>query len=191
MEQVNRVDLTIKKEMLEELASMKGKTLKSLEGEYFQKWNRFSEIVRFNLGQYSVQVLCDYVAVKWFWNASELVDDEGSAFFVSKEPLNRHNYPEGWQVVQLLKDEKISEVIIVRDSIKNNHGDEILWDSGIVLRTNERVYTFSMGSIGNTTIFYSESDKIEMISSVREIMKYCSVPEYNLKASVKRDYIFL
>lgn len=185
------INLTIEKNSLDVLASMKGKTLKSIEGEYFQKWNRFSEIVRFNLGQYAVQVFCDYVAVKWFWNASELVDDEGSAFFISKEPLNKHNYPEGWQVVQLLKDEKISEVIIVRDSIKNNHGDEILWDSGIVIRTSAKVYTFSMGSIGGTTIFYKESDKIGMVSSVKDIIKYCSDSEFNLKASVKRDYIFL
>ena len=185
------IDLTIDKGMLELLASMKGKTLKSIEGEYFQKWQRFSELVRFNLGHYSVQVLCDYVAVKWFWNADVLVNDEGSAFFVTKEPLNKHNYLEGWQVVQLLKDEKISEVIIVRDSIKNNHGDDIMWDSGIVLKTSESVYTFSMGSIGCTTIFYRESDKIDMVSSVRDMMKYCSDPEYRLKAMVKRDYLFL
>jgi len=185
------IDLTIDKNGLDILASMKGKTLKSLEGEYFQKWHRFSEIVRFNLGQFSVEVFCDYVAVKWFWNTDNLFDDEGSAFFVSKEPLNRHNYPEGWQVVQLLKDEKISEVIIVRDLVKNNHGDEILRDSGIVLRTNESVYTFSMGSIGSTTIFFNDSDKIDMVSSVREMTKYCSDPDHDLKATVKRDYIFL
>ena len=185
------IDLTIEKNNLAILASMKGKTLKSFEGEFFPKWNRFSELVRFNLGQYSVQILCDYVAVKWFWNADELVNDEGSAFFVTKEPLNKHNYPEGWQVVQLLKDEKITEVIIVRDSIKNNHGDDILWDSGIVLRTSESVYTFSMGSIGCTTIFFKESDKIDMVSSVKDLMKYCSDSAFNLKATVKRDYIFL
>jgi hypothetical protein len=185
------IDLTIDKNGLDILASMKGKTLKSLEGEYFNKWHRFSEIVRFNLGQYAVEVFCDYVAVKWFWNTDKLFDDEGSAFFISKEVLNSHNYPEGWQVVQLLKDEKISEVIIVRDSIKNNHGDEILWDSGIVMRTSASVYTFSMGSIGGTTIFYKESDKIDMISSVKDIMKYCSDSEFDLKATVKRDYIFL
>lgn len=90
-----------------------------------------------------------------------------------------------------MKDEKISEVIIVRDLVKNNHGDEILWDSGIVIKTNERVYTFFVGSIGSTTIFFNESDKIGMVSSVRELMKYCSDSDCDLKATVKRDYIFL
>lgn len=47
MEQVNRVDLTIKQEMLEILASIKGKTLKSIEGEYLtadfqlERWKNF------------------------------------------------------------------------------------------------------------------------------------------------------
>ena len=41
------IDLTIDKKGLDILASMKGKTLKSLEGEYFHKFHRFSEIVRF------------------------------------------------------------------------------------------------------------------------------------------------
>lgn len=73
MEQVNRVDLTIKQEMLEILASMKGKTLKSIEGEYLYQWHRFSEIVRFNLGQFAVEIHADYAPVKWFWNSDEIV----------------------------------------------------------------------------------------------------------------------
>lgn len=185
------IDLTIKKKMLEILASMKGKTLKSIEGEYLYKWHRFSEIVRFNLGQFAVEIHTDYIPVKWFWNSDEIVDDEATCFIVIKEDLKRHNYPEGWQIVQFLKDEKISEVIIVRDSIHNNHGDDISFDSGFIIRTSENVYSFSMRYLGDISIHMNESDKIDMYYSVKKAREDCSEPESNLKATVKRDYIFL
>ena len=185
------IDLTIKQEMLEILASMKGKTLKAIEGKYLYQWHRFSEIVRFNLGQFSVEVHADYTPVKWFWNSNEIVNDETTCFIVMKEDLKRHNYPEGWQIVQFLKDEKISEVIIVRDSIHNNHGDDISFDSGFVIRTSENVYTFSMRYLGDISIHMNESDKIDMYYSVKKAREDCSEPESNLKATVKRDYIFL
>lgn len=185
------IDLTINDEMLKVLASMKGKTLKSIEGQYYRKWEHFSEIVRFNLGQFAVEAVCDYVPVKWFWNTDHLISDEGSAFFFHKKDLKKRNYPRGWQVVQFLKDEKISEIVLVRDLIKNNHGDEILLDSGFVLRTSEKVYNFSLGSLGNTNIYFKETDRIDMAYTVKDARIDCSDPERGLLATVKRDYIFL
>ena len=44
------VDLTISEEMIGIMALMKGKTLKSIEGNYWFKCKDFLEIVRFNLG---------------------------------------------------------------------------------------------------------------------------------------------
>ena len=67
MEQVNRVDLTIKQEMLEILASMKGKTLKSIEGNYDFNNRTFVELIRFNLGQFSTELISVYVPVEWKW----------------------------------------------------------------------------------------------------------------------------
>jgi len=185
------VDLRIEQNMLEILASMKGKTLKSIEGWYLPKYKGFIEFVRFNMGQFSIEVYSYEVGIKWFWNGDKLIDDEATCFTARIVDVKNHCYPKGWEPVQLLKDEKVSEVIIVRDSIKTNKGDEILVDSGFVIRTNENVYTFSKCYLSSYDIHMNESDKIEMYYTVKKAREDCSDPETNLRATVKRDYIFL
>jgi len=185
------VDLTIKKDMLAIMASMKGKTLKSIEGWYNPNTCSFFEVVYINLGQYSVKVNSDEEAVQWFWNADELIDDEATCLTVKKTDTKNHYYPNKWEPVQLMKDEKVSEVIIVRDLIKTNKGDEILVDSGFVIRTSENVYTFSKSDLSSYTIHMNESDKIDMYYTVKKAREDCSELGTDLKATVKRDFIFL
>jgi hypothetical protein len=183
------VNLTISEEMIEIMASMKGKTLKSIEGNYLFESKEFSEIVRFNLGQYAVEFYVDYVAIKWFWGADYLIDDEENCFVVTKYGLNERHYPEGWKIVQFLKDEKISEVIVVRDSIKTNKGDEIISDAGFVIKTTEKVYSFSQWALG---VHLNESNKIDMPLSEKDVKEQYT-DEYNSVEVVefKRDFIFL
>ena len=183
------VDLTIKDEMKEILSSMRGKTLKSIEGNYWFLCKEFSEIVRLNLGQYAVELYVDYVPVKWMWGADHPVDDESPCFTIQKFDLNERRYPEGWKVTQFLKDERISEVIVVRDTIKTNKGDEIVSDAGFVIRTNEKVYSISTWCLG---IYINESDRIDMPLSVTDVREqytddYCGVKPLE----VRRDFIFL
>ena len=183
------VDLTISEDMIEIMASMKGKTLKSIEGDYRFKWKRFLEVVRFNLGQYAVEFHADYVAIKWFWGADHLLDDEENCFVITKYDLNERHYPEDWKIVQFDIDEKISEVIVVRDSIKTNKGDEIISDAGFVIKTNEKVYSFSRNWI---EIFYNESNKIDMPLSVEDVKKQYTDEDNEVEpVEVKRDFIFL
>ena len=183
------VDLTIKDEMIEILSSMKGKTLKSIEGYYRFKWKEFLQIVRLNLGQYSVEFCVDYVAIKWFWGADHLLDDEENCFIVTKHDLNERHYPEGWKIVQFSKDEKISEVILVRDNIKTNKGDEIISDAGFVIKTDEKVYSFSRSCL---EICLNESNKIDMPLSVENVKGQYSDEESGVEPiEVKRDFIFL
>lgn len=183
------IDLTIREEMIEIMASMKGKTLKSIEGYYSFMCKDFLQLVRLNLGQFAVEIYADYVAIKWFWNAGHLVDAEENCFIVKKTDLSRHNYPERWKIVQFLKDEKISEVIVVRDSIKTNKGDEIISDAGFVIKTVEQVYSFSRGGLD---IYLNESNKIDMPLSVEDVKEQYT-DEYNSVEVVefKRDFIFL
>lgn len=185
------VDLTIKKDMVDILSSMKGKTLKSIEGEFQPKYKHFRELVRFNLGQFAVEVYSYEKEVEWYWNSDTLFQDEATCFTVFKKDMSGYSYPKGWSVVKFLKDEKISEVMIVRDAIKNNKGDEILVDSGFVIRTNENVYTFSRCDLNSYAIHMEESDKIDMYYSVKDAKEDCSDSESGLKAKVKREYIFL
>ena len=183
------VDLTISEEMKGIMASMKGKKMKSFEGMYSFKLKNFLEIVRFNLGQYAVEFYVDYVAIKWFWGADHLLDDEENCFVVTKHDLNERHYPEGWKIVQFDTDEKISEVIVVRDSIKTNKGDEIISDAGFVIKTNEKVYSFSRNWI---EIFYNESNKIDMPLSVEDVKKQYTDEDNEVEpVEVKRDFIFL
>ena len=181
------VDLTINDEMKDILSSMRGKTLKSIEGKYDFDRDEFKEIVRLNLGRYSVEVYVDFADIEWFWGADHLVDDEDNCFVIQKFDSGERRYPKGWEVVQFLKDERISEVMLVRDNITMNKGDEIVSDSGIVIRTNENVYSISRNFIN---IRVNESDKMDMPLSVEIVRKQCTDDYWGIEpAEVKREFI--
>ena len=185
------IDLTIKQDMLDILASMKGKTLKSIEGNYDFKSKTFTELIRFNLGQFSTELISDYVPVEWKWGTDHLFQDEATCFSINKmSSSEKRIYPKGCNVTQLLKNEVISEVMIVRDRIINS-GDDILVDSGIVIRTKENVYTFSRCDLSGFWIHMNESDKIDMFYSVKDVRSECTDSEKCLKVTVKREYLFL
>lgn len=186
------IDLTIKKEMLAILSSMKGKTLKSIEGRYDFDTKTFMELVRFILGRFVVEFVSDYVPVKWHWNNTQLFQDEATCFSVQRKMLTEKRvYPKGNTVVQFMKNEIVSEILVVRDSITNNNDDEILVDSGIAIKTNEKVYTFSRCDISGFWIHMNESDKIDMFYSVKAAKEDCSDSENGLTAKIKREYFFL
>ena len=181
------VDLTINDEMKDILSSMKGKTLKSIEGKYDFDRDEFKEIVRLNLGRYSVEVYVDFADIEWFWGADHLFDDEDNCFVIQKFDSDERRYPQGWKVVQFLRDERISEVILVRDTIKTNRGDVIVSDTGIVIRTNEKVYSISRTWID---LRINESDKIDMPVSVANITDQYTDNRNGVKPfEVKRDFI--
>ena len=183
------VDLTINDEMKDILSSMKGKTLKSFEGDYWFGRDEFTCIVRLNLGQYAVELDVDYVAIKLMWGADYPVDDEENCFVIQKFDLNERNYPEGWKITQFLKDERISEVILVRDIVKTNRGEEIVSDTGIVIRTNENVYSISRIGID---LQIKESDRIDMPLSVADVREQYTDNHNGVKpVEVRRDFIFL
>ena len=182
------VDLTINCEMKDVLSSMKGKTLKSIEGDYRFDMKEFTEFVRLNLGRYSVEIYVDYTLINWSLGGDHPVEEEENCFVIRKTD-SEHTYLKGWNPVRFLKDEKISEVVLVRDTIKTNRGDEIVSDSGIVIRTNEKVYSISRTWI---KICLNESDRIDMPLSVADVTEqytddYCGVKP----VEVRRDFLSL
>ena len=78
------------------------------------------------LGRYSVELYVDFADIEWFWGADHLVDDEDNCFVIQKFDSDERRYPEGWKVSQFLKDERISEVILTRDTIKTSKGEDIV-----------------------------------------------------------------
>lgn len=186
------IDLTIKSDKLIVLSSMKGKKLKSIEGVYDFDNKTFMEMIRFNLGRFSLEVSLDYVSVRWFFGEDHLFQDEATCFSIMERGISEKRiYPRGCEAIQLLKNEAISEVMIIRDRIKTNQGDDILVDSGFVIKTKENVYTFSRCDLSGFWFHMTETDKISMYYAVKDAKEECSNPEKNVKATVKRDYIFL
>ena len=116
-----------------------------------------------------------------------MLDDEEKCFVIQKFDSGERRYPKGWDVVQFLKGERISEVMLVRDNITMNKGDEIVSDSGIVIRTNENVYSISRNFIN---IRVNESDKMDMPLSVEIVRKQCTDDYWGIEpAEVKREFI--
>lgn len=185
------IDLTIQDKMLDIMTSMKGKTLKSIEGVFDFENQTFIEVIRLNLGQYAVEVISDYEPVVWSLGTVDMVQDEATRFSVFKKSSSEKRfYPQGCKAVQMMKNEIISDFIIVRDNISTDK-DKVVIDSGIVLRTRERVYTFSRVDLSGIWFHFNESDKIDMYYSIKDLRNDCLNSERNTKAKIKRDYIFI
>ena len=182
------VDLTINCEMKDVLSSMKGKTLKSIEGDYRFDMKEFTEFVRLNLGRYSVEIYVDYTLIKWLLGGDHPVEEEENCFVIRKTD-SEHTYLKGWNPVRFLKDEKISEVILVRDTIKTNRGEEIVSDSGIVIGTGETVYSFSRWGL---SIYMNEGNRIDLFWTLKDVKKEFT-DDYNgvIPLGITRDYISL
>lgn len=185
-------DLTIKNEMIDTLASMKGKILKTIEGRYDFVNKTFLEIIRFNFSQFAVEIISDYDTVIWSIGSDCAFQDEVTRFTVLKRNSSEKRiYPEGCEAVRLIKNEIISEVMIVRDGITTEKGDDVLIDSGIVLKTKQKVYTFSRVDLSGMWFHMNESDRIEMYYTVKDIKKDCLDNAEGNRVVVKRDYVFL
>ncbi len=182
------VDLTINDEMKDILSSMKGRLLKFIEGDYRFGSKEFTEFVRLNLGRYSVEIYVDYTLIKWPLGGDHPIEEEENCFVIRKTD-SEHTYLKGWNPVRFLKDERISEVILVRDTIKTNRGEEIVSDTGIVIRTGETVYSFSRWGLG---IYFNEGSRINLFWTLKDVKKEFT-DDYNgvIPLRITRDYIFL
>lgn len=140
------IETNFSDEMLKTLANMKGKTFKSFECALRKGdgWMSSAGNVRFNLGQYAIDLRCfpHDVVIR-----GEL--EEMPYFTCEKVPLDSEFVP---YVVSSPKaymvGERVTGVDVVRDSIEvTGDGEDVRLDLDVALaiRTSGHAYTFSRG----------------------------------------------
>jgi hypothetical protein len=173
------------------LSSMKGKTLKSIQGTFWKDMKSVFGNFRFELGQYAVDIECDLHPVYFTcFDGSKSLDDY-AYFSCYKRTLKEQFKPFlVEEPVSFLINEKISEVLIVRDEIKTEYGEHILHDQSLIIKTSDKAYSFS------TSVWFSEelditvSDKIEGFQTVKAVKDFWG-EDGKYKVDVNRQFIFL
>ena len=177
-------------EMRNILASMKGKTIKSFEGMFYQGQNYFEEQVKLNLGTFSVNLYVNENVPAYFTNGKGVqYTEEISSFACSKGLKNEpFNAPQGWNVYQFLVNEKVSEVILITDTAKTDKGEEYVIDSGVVIKTDYNTYILSKG-FWTVPIYFNKQEEIETPFTLQNLKEELS--DEGISVSVSRQIRFL
>lgn len=177
-------------EMKNMLASMKGKTIKSFEGMYYQEHNYFEEHVKINLGTFSVNLYTNENISASFTNGKGIRYTEEISSFACSKGLKKEPFiaPQGWNVNQYLVNEKVSEVLLITDTAKTNQSEEYVIDSGIVIKTDYNTYILSKG-FWTVPIYFNKQEEIETPFTIQNLKEELS--DEGVSVSVSRQIRFL
>ena len=177
-------------DMLKVLSSMKGKTLKSFECVAEEKTgiakNRVFANIRINLGRSAVELYNRLIDIHF---EDESVE-EYSAFGCEAKRMNEEFVASAnGEHVSFVRNERISEVLLVRDDITGSDYHEVC-DRAVVIRTDNCVYTLSRHHFWDDSIYISSSDSIDGIPSPSEVCEQYEGDD-GFRVSVNRTILFL
>lgn len=134
------IDAGFTSEMLEVLAMMKRKTLKSYECTSLDGFGTFPCNFRLNLGRFAVDVSCDYHVLE----GQPAGFDEMTWFSCRKADL-KSDFEPGIvaEPRQYLVDEVITGVEVVHDRVDHDEDVVVEADMALVIRTKYHTFTFS------------------------------------------------
>lgn len=186
------IELVIEKEMIEQLASMKGKTLKSYDHYPWPKEGSNLGFMRLNFSNFVIDFEIDYKAYTCTGFSGKPYSDEATVITCAKKNAkDQYTIPKGWNMRRYLVGEVVSEVMIVRDTIELTNGDTYVYDNAVVIKTKESTYTISKGCEVDPSLYVRNSDKIDVPYSVKTEKSNFSDAEHKIRANIQRDFIFL
>lgn len=178
-------------DMLKTLSSIKGKTLKAISGVSFHSLSEFYSDMRLTLGQFAIDVSCKSHVEPLISYDNKIINEEVSYFSCMKKKLTDVYAPSVHQkTVSFLINEPISEVVLVRDDVSVSNGEHYIIDRAFTIKTTDKAYTFSRREIIDESIYFTSSNKIEGIQSVKEV-KNSWDGEGRYSVDVNRQFIFL
>ena len=186
------IELVLENEMIEQLSSMKGKTLKSYD--YYPCPCEGSSLgfIRLNFSNFAIDIETDYKAYTCTGFSGEPYSDEATVITCKKKAAKeKYDIPEGWEMRRYLVGEVVSEIMIVRDTIKISNGDVFVYDNAMVIKTKDSTYTISKGCEVDPSLYIRNNEKIDVPYLVRTERDNFSDTEHKMRATVSRDYIFI
>ena len=183
-------NLQFSEEMKNILASLKGKKLKSYEGEMISKECCFMNPIKLNISRFSIQLELSFVPLTWTSSLKTRETEDATTFICKK--VDRFYKPFGNPICAFPVEETISGISVIRDYIGTNMGDSFVFDQGIILSTGNNTYSFIRYSIWDCAVYLKNKKEAEgfySVSRAREDLK--SVVDDDLKISVKREPIVL
>lgn len=136
------VEMIFSPEMKELLGRMRGKVFKSYEGDIRKEWNVTGYPLRVNLGSFAVDISCAEKEVDGWRDLFEYdpptcltcVEASLDSSFLADHHRTVHAY---------LVNERITGVEVINDVIEVDGIAEATVDTALVIRTKDKVYTFS------------------------------------------------
>lgn len=178
-------------EMLKILSSMKGKTLKAIEGVFHYGLTSTHGNVRLVLGQFAVDIECENRIAELLDLEGKIFKEEFPRFSCRKKDLKDKFMPfVASEPVSFMINEVVSEVLLLRDEIKAGNGEHIYIDQALVVKTAEKAYTFSRCEWFLSDIDINVSDKIEGYISVKKVKEAWN-GEGRYSVDVNRKFLFL
>lgn len=178
-------------EMLIILSSMKGKTLKSIQGVFIYDKTSTHGNLRLALGQFAVDIECGFHVEPLINFDDEFFYDEVSYFSCEKKKLTDEFVPYiDDKTISFVVNEYISEIVLIRDEITVSNGEHYIIDQALSIKTANKAYTFSRREIIDESIYINESDKIEGFQSIKEV-KDAWDGEGRYSVDVNRQFVFL
>jgi hypothetical protein len=178
-------------EMLNILASMKHKTLKSFEGDFSSKFDYVDGIFRINFNGFVFDVSCfTQPKLRLNYDGSSSLEDFAVFSCVKKKPSEKIDAYFSNPPLCFVKNEVVSEVLVVRDDINISSGEHIVMDQALIIKTREKAYTFTRKDWFIENISITTSDSLKGYRTVKQVKTEWE-DEGLFKVEVKREIVFL
>lgn len=182
--------LQLNEESVNTLVRIKGKKLKSYEGEMRSRDFYFMNPIKLNLPRFSVELELAYVPLTWM-SSKRTQETEDATLFNCKE-VDSKQKPFGNDICIFPVEETISGVSIIRDYVGTNLDESFVFDSGIILTTDINNYSFVRYSIWDCAIYLKNRNEAETFYSISRVRNdLASILDNDLKINVKREIIVL
>ena len=89
-----------------------------------------------------------------------------------------------------MKNEVVSDVLVVRDDINISSGEHIIMDQALIIKTREKAYAFARKDWFIENISITTLDSIKGFRTVKQVKTEWE-DEGRLKVDVKREIMFL
>ena len=178
-------------DMIKTLSTMKGKTLKAIQGVFDYGLSTTDGNLRLVLGQYALDIECYYHNADFLNQDGDVYVDEFAYFTCGRKKLSETFKPfVNKTPISFMINETISEVVLIRDDISVSNGEHVIMDQALVIKTTEKAYTISRQEWFLVSIDITVSDKIEGFPKIKDVKESWN-GEGRYSVDVNREFLFL
>lgn len=183
-------NLQLNDRAMEILASIKGKKLKSFEGDMISMGNYFMNPIKLNMPRFSVELGLSYVPLEWTSSFKTNEVEDATVFYCEMVDPSKKAF--GNAVCLFPVEETISSVTVIRDYIGTNMGDSFVFDNGILLSAGNESLSFFRFSVWDCAMYLrNKDDAMSFYSAKRARDDFADIIDKKMKINLKREFMIL